>query len=78
MGAPLPGDPSRRVVVTGLGCVSPLGPDAPSTWEAAVEGQEVMVTGGASETDIAFGLDGAVVAVLIPGAGSAEQFTISR
>jgi 3-oxoacyl-[acyl-carrier-protein] synthase II len=27
------------VVVTGLGCVTPLGPDAPSTWRAAVEGR---------------------------------------
>ena len=29
----------RRVVVTGLGAVTPLGLDAPSTWEAAVEGR---------------------------------------
>lgn len=29
----------RRVVVTGLGCVSPLGKDAPSTWDAAVAGK---------------------------------------
>ncbi len=29
----------RRVVVTGLGCVTPLGGDAASTWEAAVEGR---------------------------------------
>jgi 3-oxoacyl-[acyl-carrier-protein] synthase II len=28
----------RRVVVTGLGCVSPLGSDVASTWEAAVAG----------------------------------------
>lgn len=28
----------RRVVVTGLGCVSPLGLDAQTTWKAAVEG----------------------------------------
>ena len=28
----------RRVVVTGLGCVSPLGSDIASTWEAAVSG----------------------------------------
>jgi len=28
----------RRVVVTGLGCVSPLGSDIVSTWEAAVAG----------------------------------------
>jgi 3-oxoacyl-[acyl-carrier-protein] synthase II len=26
-------------VVTGLGCVTPLGPDAPSTWQAAVAGR---------------------------------------
>ena len=30
---------AERVVVTGLGCVSPLGLDAPSTWEAAVDGR---------------------------------------
>jgi beta-ketoacyl-acyl-carrier-protein synthase II len=29
----------RRVVVTGLGAVTPLGNDAPSTWRAAVEGK---------------------------------------
>src|SRR3954452_11265609 len=29
----------RRVVVTGLGAVTPLGNDAPSTWQAAVEGR---------------------------------------
>ena len=29
----------RRVVVTGLGAVTPLGLDAPSTWEAAVAGK---------------------------------------
>src|SRR3954467_13978278 len=28
----------RRVVVTGLGAVTPIGGDAPSTWQAAVEG----------------------------------------
>jgi 3-oxoacyl-[acyl-carrier-protein] synthase II len=36
MARPLAG---RRVVVTGIGCVSPLGPDAESTWNAAVSGQ---------------------------------------
>jgi len=29
----------RRVVVTGLGAVTPLGNDAPSTWRAAVAGE---------------------------------------
>src|SRR5215471_21699351 len=29
----------RRVVVTGLGAVTPLGNDAPSTWDAAVAGR---------------------------------------
>jgi 3-oxoacyl-[acyl-carrier-protein] synthase II len=29
----------RRVVVTGLGAVSPIGADAPSTWRAAVAGE---------------------------------------
>jgi 3-oxoacyl-[acyl-carrier-protein] synthase II len=29
----------RRVVVTGLGAVTPLGNDAPTTWRAAVEGR---------------------------------------
>ena len=29
----------RRVVVTGFGCVSPIGPDAASSWQAAVEGR---------------------------------------
>jgi len=30
---------ARRVVVTGLGCVSPLGNDVESTWQAALAGQ---------------------------------------
>ncbi len=29
----------RRVAVTGLGAVTPLGNDAPSTWQAAIEGR---------------------------------------
>ena len=29
----------RRVVITGLGAITPLGGDAPSTWEAAVAGR---------------------------------------
>src|SRR5690348_3180014 len=29
----------RRVAVTGLGAVTPIGGDAPSTWRAAVEGR---------------------------------------
>ena len=29
----------RRIAVTGLGAVTPLGLDARSTWEAAVEGR---------------------------------------
>ena len=32
-------DPARRVVVTGLGCVTPLGLDAETTWGALVEGR---------------------------------------
>ena len=29
----------RRVAVTGLGAITPIGNDAPSTWEAAVAGR---------------------------------------
>ena len=29
----------RRVVITGLGAVTPIGLDAPSTWDAAVSGR---------------------------------------
>src|ERR671927_1690872 len=29
----------RRVVVTGLGAVTPIGGDAPSTWRAAIAGE---------------------------------------
>ena len=32
-------DPERRIVVTGVGCVSPLGGDLESTWTAAVAGR---------------------------------------
>src|SRR5947209_13799099 len=31
--------PMRRVAVTGLGAVTPLGNDARATWDAAVQGQ---------------------------------------
>jgi len=30
---------SQRVVITGIGCVTPLGLDAASTWDAAIAGQ---------------------------------------
>ncbi len=33
----------RRVVVTGVGLVTPLGHDAPSTWESALEGRRGVV-----------------------------------
>ncbi len=33
---------SRRVVVTGIGLVSPLGNDTPSTWKALTEGQNAV------------------------------------
>ena len=29
----------RKVVITGIGAVTPLGNDAPSTWEAALAGE---------------------------------------
>jgi len=32
-------DPAQRVVVTGLGCVSPLGGSVSETWDAAIAGQ---------------------------------------
>jgi 3-oxoacyl-[acyl-carrier-protein] synthase II len=32
-------DPAERVVVTGLGCVTPIGVGLGSTWDAAIEGQ---------------------------------------
>ena len=34
----------RRVVITGLGCVSPLGVDADSTWQGAIEGRSGIRT----------------------------------
>ncbi len=36
---PRPEKARRRVVVSGMGCVTPLGGDAVSTWEAAVAGR---------------------------------------
>ena len=33
------GSSSRRVVVTGLGTTSPVGGDAPTTWEALLAGR---------------------------------------
>jgi len=35
----MPGISRRRVVITGLGCVSPLGMDANESWEAALAGR---------------------------------------
>ena len=32
----------RRVAITGIGAVTPLGLDAPATWEAAVAGRSVV------------------------------------
>jgi len=34
----------RRVVITGLGCVSPLGVDTESTWQGAIEGRSGIRT----------------------------------
>jgi len=43
--------PRRRVVVTGLGCVSPLGGDAASTWDAAVAGRSGIASFRRFETE---------------------------
>jgi 3-oxoacyl-[acyl-carrier-protein] synthase II len=48
----------RRVVVTGLGCVTPLGGDVASTWEAAVAGRSGVgpfTSFDASELPVRFG-----------------------
>ena len=37
-GALAPRDPAQRIVVTGMGCVTPIGVGLASTWEAAVAG----------------------------------------
>lgn len=37
-------DPARRVVVTGMGCVTPLGLDVASTWESALAGRSGIRT----------------------------------
>ncbi|MGH0034357.1 MAG: beta-ketoacyl-ACP synthase II [Myxococcota bacterium] len=37
-------DPARRVVVTGMGCVTPLGLDVARTWEAAIAGESGVRT----------------------------------
>jgi 3-oxoacyl-[acyl-carrier-protein] synthase II len=47
----------RRVVVTGMGCVTPLGADAPATWEAAAKGRsgiESIRSFDASEFPVSF------------------------
>jgi 3-oxoacyl-[acyl-carrier-protein] synthase II len=41
----------RRVAVTGLGAVTPIGNDAPSTWQAAVDGRSGIDFIGAFEPD---------------------------
>jgi 3-oxoacyl-[acyl-carrier-protein] synthase II len=53
-------DPARRVVVTGIGCVSPLGADLESTWEAAVAGRSVaapITLFDASDYPVRFGAE---------------------
>lgn len=50
----------RRVVVTGLGCVTPLGTDVESTWEAACEGRSgaaPFTLCDASELPVTFGAE---------------------
>ena len=39
LSSPAPAPAPRRVVVTGLGAITPCGLDAPSSWEAAVAGR---------------------------------------
>src|SRR5471032_1598279 len=41
----------KRVAVTGIGCVSPLGLDAPSTWRAALAGESGIDWISAFDTD---------------------------
>lgn len=51
---------SRRVVVTGLGCVTPLGTDVESTWRAACEGHSAAAPYtriDASELPVTFGAE---------------------
>src|ERR1700675_724163 len=40
-----------RVAVTGIGCVSPLGLDAPSTWRAALAGESGIGWVSSSDTE---------------------------
>jgi 3-oxoacyl-[acyl-carrier-protein] synthase II len=44
-------DPSQRVVVTGLGCVSPLGLTVSETWDAAIAGRSGAATIQAFDPD---------------------------
>ena len=49
--------PERRVVVTGMGCVTPLGLDLSSSWKAAVAGQSgigAITQFDASQYDVRF------------------------
>ncbi len=56
---------ARRVVVTGLGCVSPLGVGAEATWQAAVEGRSAVSESASFDASdfpsrIAGGVEGAL------------------
>lgn len=50
---------STRVVVTGMGCVTPLGPDLPTTWTAMLNGESgVAPIAGFDTTDFAVTIAG--------------------
>lgn len=67
-------DPTRRIVVTGLGCVSPLGADLESSWAAAAAGQSgVAPIRLLDVSDYPVGFAAEVKTPLQPGSLSAKE-----
>jgi 3-oxoacyl-[acyl-carrier-protein] synthase II len=60
--------PHRRVLVTGLGCVTPLGLDVASSWEALVAGRcGVRAVPGFAEADLPVRIGAPVMGAVDPG-----------
>ena len=70
------GSRNRRVVVTGLGCVSPLGVDVAQTWKAALEGRSGVAPITQYASDFSPGFAGEVKGVATARASAAKASAV--